>query len=188
MSAPLPFNSYTRRQVLYFGAATALFAPLSAQARVVHAPAGRTPWLLFPLDLSKFRGVTSVFGPRVLGGSRETHKGADFSAPNYTAVLAAREGKVVRIGYGRRSGWYVKLDHRRWKSVYCHLIADPRKSGLKEGQNVGALQQIARVGSTGRSTGPHLHFGLRNPDDHFVDPLKHLYTPAETLRLTRSYR
>ncbi|MBS4025389.1 MAG: peptidoglycan DD-metalloendopeptidase family protein [Clostridia bacterium] len=101
--------------------------------------------------------VTSGFGFRKspFGGGREFHNGIDIAAPTGTQVKAAGKGMVVfagtRVGYGRT----VIIDHGYGlKSLYAHNTS----LAVKAGQWVEANQVIARVGSTGRSTGPHLHF------------------------------
>jgi murein DD-endopeptidase MepM/ murein hydrolase activator NlpD len=103
--------------------------------------------------------VTSGFGFRrsPFGGGREFHNGVDIAASTGTPVKAAGKGKVIfagsRSGYGRT----VIINHGYgFKSLYAH------NSSLlvKAGQWVEAEQVIARVGSTGRSTGPHLHFTI----------------------------
>jgi murein DD-endopeptidase MepM/ murein hydrolase activator NlpD len=101
--------------------------------------------------------VTSGFGYRKspFGGSREFHNGIDIAAPTGTSVKAAGKGKVVFAGFRAGYGRTVIIDHGHGlKSVYAHnsFLA------VKAGQWVETNQVIARVGSTGRSTGPHLHF------------------------------
>jgi murein DD-endopeptidase MepM/ murein hydrolase activator NlpD len=121
---------------------------------------------------------------RTLSSARAHHGGIDLAAPPGTVVVAAREGRVEKIGWDRRSGWYVKIEHPvGWSTSYCHLREDPRKRGLREGLMVRAAQSIGLVGSTGRSSGPHLHFTLFNPEGERVDPVPHLMTPLQTYRL-----
>lgn len=111
----------------------------------------------FPLPAAR---VTSAFGLRVnpLTGTLKRHEGVDLAAPAGTEVYATRDGVVVELGNDPIYGNYVVLEHEgSWKSVYGHLSAihtDLRKS-LRSGTILG------RVGSTGQSTGPHLHFELR---------------------------
>jgi murein DD-endopeptidase MepM/ murein hydrolase activator NlpD len=154
-------------------------------------PSGQTvrqAWLLFPLDLRAYRGVSSEYGPRRIYGHRELHGGVDLRAPVGSAVVAARHGRVARIGYDRRAGWYVCLEHEQgWQTIYCHLRVDPRKAGLFVGQRVAAGQVIGQVGMTGRTTGPHLHFGVKDPRGTHRDPLMHLFTPAETLAILQRW-
>jgi murein DD-endopeptidase MepM/ murein hydrolase activator NlpD len=150
------------------------------------APA-RKPWLLFPLDVRRFDHVSSKFGLRRLNhGRRKLHKGVDLAAPPGSWVVAAREGRVLDTGRARACGWYVTVEHdNRWRTVYCHLRFDPRRLGIAEGMQVPALGVVGEVGSTGHSTGPHLHFSLLDDRGRPRDPLLALYTPAETLSVLK---
>ncbi|MBN2720403.1 MAG: peptidoglycan DD-metalloendopeptidase family protein [Proteobacteria bacterium] len=111
--------------------------------------------------------LTSKFGMR---GSR-MHEGIDLAAPTGTPVRAAAPGKVVYCGSGMRGyGKVVVLKHEReFSTVYAHNSA----LNVKRGDMVEKGQIIARVGSTGRSTGPHLHFEVRRRGVA-EDPLTHL--------------
>ncbi len=106
--------------------------------------------------------ISSNFGTRVhpITGKRHTHTGMDFAAPQGTSIYAAESGVVTvaraMSGYGNA----VIIDHGNglW-TVYAHI----RNGGIKvsEGDSVKKGQKIAEVGSTGNSTGPHLHFEVR---------------------------
>jgi murein DD-endopeptidase MepM/ murein hydrolase activator NlpD len=100
---------------------------------------------------------SSGFGMRfhpVLGYSR-MHQGVDFAAPSGTPILASAAGTVVMAGWGGGYGNVVILDHGKgMRTRYAHMS----KVGVKNGQRVGQGQMIGRVGSTGLSTGPHLHY------------------------------
>jgi murein DD-endopeptidase MepM/ murein hydrolase activator NlpD len=146
----------------------------------------RSPWLLFPLDVRRFDHVSSKFGMRRLQGRRSLHRGVDLVAPSGSYVVAAREGRVADAGRARACGWYVTVEHPNgWRTVYCHLRSDPRRLGISEGVSVPAMGIVGEVGSTGHSTGPHLHFSLLDDQGHARDPLLALYTPAETLKVLR---
>ena len=72
------------------------------------------------------------------------------------AILASYDGSVAFAGWGSGGGWYVIIDHGGgWRTFYLHMIESPMVSA---GQWVSIGQQIGRVGSTGNSTGPHLHY------------------------------
>jgi murein DD-endopeptidase MepM/ murein hydrolase activator NlpD len=106
------------------------------------------------------------------------HAGVDFPAPTGTTVLAAGAGKVVFVGNKSGYGNVVEIEHQNGLITrYAHLSAFI----AKQGQTVATGTPIARVGSTGRSTGPHLHFEVRRKDAA-VDPTKYL---AAGKRLTR---
>lgn len=103
--------------------------------------------------------ITSSFGSRrhpILGYTR-MHTGVDFGASSGTPVYAAGDGVVVEV---RRNGGYgnwVKIRHSNgWETGYAHLSRWAK--GLKSGMRVSQGQLIAYVGSTGQSTGPHLHY------------------------------
>lgn len=103
--------------------------------------------------------VTSTFGLRrhpILGYTR-MHQGIDFGAPTGTPVFAAGDGVVAEVklngGYGR---WVMIRHSGNWQTGYAHLSR--WAPGLKPGQSVVQGQLIAYVGTTGRSTGPHLHY------------------------------
>jgi len=171
-----------------FAAALILLAPAreGALARIQASAPRRAPWLLFPIDVRSFQHVSSRFGMRRLEGHRRLHRGVDLVAPRGSWVLAAREGRVAETGRARACGWYVTVEHANsWRTVYCHLKSDPRRLGLVQGLAVPALGVVGEVGSTGHSTGPHLHFSLLDDQGRARDPLLALYTPAETLQVLR---
>ncbi len=111
--------------------------------------------------------LTSRYGPR----GRRIHKGIDIGAKPGTPIYAAAAGTVVysddkQRGYGN----LVILKHAGgWATVYAHN----RRNLVDEGDTVRQGAPIAEVGSTGRSTGPHLHFEVRRRGKA-VDPLKQL--------------
>jgi murein DD-endopeptidase MepM/ murein hydrolase activator NlpD len=103
--------------------------------------------------------LSSGFGMRrhpILGYSR-MHRGTDFAAPTGTPILAAGEGVVVRAGPNGSYGNYVRIRHGDgYETSYAHMSRFAR--GLRAGTRVRQGQIIGYVGSTGRSTGPHLHY------------------------------
>ncbi len=163
-------------------ALTLLLLPaLPAAPRVV-----RKPWLLFPIDVRRFDHVSSKFGLRRMEHRRKLHRGVDLVAPPGSWVVAAREGIVADAGRSPACGWYVSLAHANaWRTIYCHLRGDPRRLGIVPGLEVPAMGVVGEVGSSGHSTGPHLHFALLDGQGQARDPLAALYTPAETLAVLR---
>jgi hypothetical protein len=116
--------------------------------------------------------ISSTFGNRTdpFTGGRAYHSGIDFPAPKGTIVLSAGYGKVTFVGQKSGYGNLVEVTHAAGLVTrYGHLSAFL----VKEGQVVNAGSPIAKVGSTGRSTGPHLHFEVRSKDQA-VDPGKYL--------------
>ncbi|MGW2344908.1 transglycosylase family protein [Streptomyces sp. NPDC001661] len=105
--------------------------------------------------------------------SKGYHTGVDFAVPTGTSVKAVAAGSVVSAGWGGSYGYEVVIRHADGKySQYGHLSA----LTVKSGQRVVAGQRIARSGSTGNSTGPHLHFEVRTGPGFGsdVDPLAYL--------------
>jgi murein DD-endopeptidase MepM/ murein hydrolase activator NlpD len=137
-------------------------------------------WLLrTPVDGAR---LSSEFGPRrhpVLGYTR-MHKGIDFAAPPGTPILAAGDGVVAFAGRNRGYGNYVKLRHDgAYDTAYAHLSRFAK--GLKRGHRVSQGQVIGYVGSTGLSTGPHLHYEVLHQGEQ-VDPQRLKAAYAEQLR------
>ncbi|MFD5327925.1 peptidoglycan DD-metalloendopeptidase family protein [Streptomyces sp. NPDC127092] len=101
------------------------------------------------------------------------HTGVDFPVPTGTSVRAVSDGKVVSAGWGGAYGYQVVIRHEDGRySQYAHLSA----LTVREGQRVNAGQRIARSGSTGNSSGPHLHFEVRTGPGYGsdIDPLAYL--------------
>lgn len=119
--------------------------------------------------------VTSGFGWRTnpVTGEWSFHSGTDLGAPYGTPALATSDGVVEFAGWGGGYGNLVEIRHPRAKSRYAHLA----ELSVRPGQKVVQGQQVGLVGSTGRSTGPHLHFEiLSNSADGWVavDPAPYL--------------
>lgn len=122
--------------------------------------------LRWPLTISG--RISSGFGKRKspTAGASTYHKGLDIAAPSGTPIVAAAEGKVVTAAYSSSAGNYVMIAHgNSLYTVYMHCS----RLAVKEGDNVNAGQVIAYVGSTGISTGAHLHFGV-SKNGSYVDP------------------
>ncbi len=104
--------------------------------------------------------ITSYFGPRMqpFTGKSEFHQGIDIAAPEGTSVLASRGGTVERVGRNSICGNFILLQHESgYETKYCHL----KKIFVTLHQAVRSGMIIGEVGSTGMSTGPHLHFEIR---------------------------
>jgi murein DD-endopeptidase MepM/ murein hydrolase activator NlpD len=125
----------------------------------------------FRFPLRTYR-LTSPFGPRInpVTGNPRFHQGLDLAAPAGTEVFAARNGIVAEQGYDPIYGNYIIISHGDWTSLYGHL--SEINTGLLKTVQSGTL--IGKVGSTGQSTGPHLHFELRQ-NGVARDPEKYLY-------------
>ncbi len=104
--------------------------------------------------------ITSPFGYRIhpIYGTRLFHNGVDIGADAGTPIVAALNGVVEKAEYNDSYGYYVILNHGKdFKTVYAHCS----QLQVEVGQTVPKGQEIALVGSTGVSTGPHLHFEVR---------------------------
>lgn len=112
--------------------------------------------------------ISSAFGNRSspTEGASTNHKGIDIPAPSGSSIVAAADGKVVISTYSYSAGNYIMIDHGGGlTTVYMHCS----QLLVKEGETVKQGQTIAKVGSTGYSTGPHLHFGVRSGGS-YVNP------------------
>jgi murein DD-endopeptidase MepM/ murein hydrolase activator NlpD len=119
---------------------------------------------------SGFGGRRNPFG----GNSYEFHSGQDIDAPWGAPVIAGANGNVTFVGWQNGYGQLVVIDHGGGLTTrYGHLS----HIDVSQGQTVTRGQFIARVGSTGRSTGPHLHYEVRINDEP-VNPLQYLLTSA----------
>lgn len=115
--------------------------------------------------------ISSPFGNREDPFTRATdfHTGIDISAPGGTRINAAEAGVVRFAGWGVGWGNWIIIDHA---DGYSTMYAHNTRNHVREGQRVTRGQHIADVGSTGRSTGNHLHFEVRVNGQH-VDPMRY---------------
>lgn len=129
----------------------------------------RTTPTFWPTESTR---ITSEFGYRKDPFTRRSayHAGIDIGGKSGDPVYAAADGVVTHVGYDRGNGYNVIVKHENGISTrYSHL----RKYLVEKGQKVLQGEKIALLGSTGRSTGPHLHFEvLKNGEN--VDPMKYL--------------
>ncbi len=125
--------------------------------------------------------ITSKFGPRFhpIYKTPKNHNGVDFAAPTGTPIYAAGKGTVLFRAMAGGAGNLIKIDHGDGlETRYMHL--DAFADGLAVGGPVTQGQVIGYVGTTGGSTGPHLHFEIRVAGD-YVDPLSFENTVSEAL-------
>ena len=116
--------------------------------------------------------MSSGFGYRIhpVTGKTQFHKGMDFAAPIGTPIYATGNGVVTVSGFGTGYGRYVEIDHDNGTVTrYAHTSAN----FVNVGDTVYANQQIAAVGNTGRSTGAHLHYEVRQ-NGQAVNPQTYL--------------
>ena len=171
-----------RRSAASFGVLRALWAVLVVCAGWASSPgeavsaayiAPPVPWaadtlLLKPIDRAR---LSSGYGLRYnpILKRKQMHRGIDWAAPRGTPVRAAGDGVVTATRRSGAYGRYLRIDHGRTvATVYAHL--DRYAPGIRTGRRVRQGDVIGRVGSTGRATGPHLHYEVLVADQQ-VDPL-----------------
>ena len=161
-------------------------------------PSGRAVhggWLRTPL---RYDHISSPFDPRRMHPILRRihpHNGVDYAAGTGTPVWAAADGRVTFVGPRGANGNLVSIEHANgYETHYAHLHRFA--PGLERGDEVRQRQAIGQVGTTGRSTGPHLHFGLKR-NGRFIDPQAELNGPGRMMpgahlgryrRLTRELR
>ena len=126
--------------------------------------------MIWPMPSSRY--ITSGFGYRneVMAGSGTFHNGIDIAVNAGAPIIAAKAGRVIAAGYHYSMGNHVILDHGSGVyTVYMHSS----KLLVNVGQEVSQGQVVALVGSTGMSTGPHLHFSVKL-NGQYVNPLNYV--------------
>jgi murein DD-endopeptidase MepM/ murein hydrolase activator NlpD len=148
---------------------SSVFETLAERLRGLRERLAATP-SIWPTD----GWVTSAFGWRIspFTGRRQFHKGLDISAHSGNDILAAARGRVVFAGAKGAFGRVVIVDHGfGFRTTYAHAA----ELHVRAGQDVERGQRLASVGSTGRSTGPHLHYAVTlkgrsvDPRDYILD-------------------
>ncbi|MFP4284812.1 MAG: peptidoglycan DD-metalloendopeptidase family protein [Desulfovermiculus sp.] len=138
----------------------------------------RKTLMVTPVDGAR---ISSGYGMRrhPIQGYNKMHKGLDFAAPSGTPIMAAGDGIVERAGRNGGYGHYIKIRHpNEYHTVYGHLSRYGR--GIQRGARVKQGQIIGYVGSTGNSTGPHLHYEVHHRGGH-VNPAAVDTPPGRTL-------
>lgn len=163
------------------GAANDPQQPILQEAPQVAA----TDWYGASFPVENFQAYTSPFGYRQSpegGYSTEFHYGLDMAAPEGSYIRNWWGGKVVEVSDDSNCGTSVVVESGPWMHIYCHMEghveADDRgrymidrEGGIQiwENQDLPAGARIGRVGMSGRTTGPHLHWGLKY-SENWVDP------------------
>lgn len=127
---------------------------------------------MFAWPCPSYTRISDEYGSRMhpILGVEQFHNGLDMAAPYGSTILAAYDGDVVAADYSSSMGNYIMIDHGDGLyTIYMHASA----LHVSKGQTVYKGQSIAAVGSTGRSTGNHLHFGVRL-NGNYVSPWKYL--------------
>ena len=128
---------------------------------------------MFPLAYST--GVTCAYGPRIhpINGNQSFHYGVDLAAGMNTEIYATKSGTVTTATYGEANGYYVAISHGDgYSSVYAHMT----NYVVSVGDTVSQGQLIGYVGTTGWSTGPHLHFEILYGGSN-VNPMNYISLP-----------
>ncbi len=149
-----------------------LEAAIKAERARLAAEARKYGGGVFAHPCPDYTRISDEFGMRMHPtlGVEMMHNGVDFAAPSGTPIYAAADGDVIAAGYSSSMGNYVMIDHGSdIITIYMHASS----LNVSEGQSVSRGDRIASVGSTGRSTGPHLHFGVRE-NGSYVNPWKYL--------------
>lgn len=163
------------------------FSP-GAQAQLTGRGGQKTAvqiWRNASFPVEGFQAYTSAFGYRrsaTGGSSSEFHYGLDLAAPQGSFIRNWWGGQVVEVTDNTRCGTSIVVQSGDWEHIYCHMKGKVEKIGgqrylvdsggniqIREGQVVQTGARIGRVGMTGRTTGPHLHWGLKHRGS-WVDP------------------
>jgi murein DD-endopeptidase MepM/ murein hydrolase activator NlpD len=139
-------------------------ASAAAEAQAAAEQARLAVLKFYPCDGAS---VTARYGQRG-GWSSGYHTGTDFAAGTGTPVKAAMGGTVIATGYNGAYGNQVQVEHADGTvTTYNHLSS----ISARRGQEVSGGTVLGKVGSTGRTSGPHLHFEVISPDGSFRDPI-----------------
>ncbi|NBD33551.1 MAG: peptidoglycan DD-metalloendopeptidase family protein [Cyanobacteria bacterium] len=141
-------------------------------------------WLNASFPVENFQTYTSPFGYRQspTTGRTQFHRGLDLAAPLGSYIRNWWGGRVTQLSDHTACGTMVIIQSGQWEHIYCHLKGHVQKTSaglvlvdrgggirLSQGQQVPTGTRIGRVGMTGRTTGPHLHWGLKYAGE-YIDP------------------
>ena len=127
-------------------------------------------FLRYPLKFSRISSAFTYARFHPILKKTLPHSGIDFAAPQGTSVRAVADGVVTHAGYSLSAGNWIKIQHcDRYATAYLHLHRIG--VGIRKGGKVSRGQEIGTVGSTGISTGPHLHFSFYDRG-RYVNPLR----------------
>ena len=143
--------------------------PTTEPVKEETGPVNPDPWRV-PCTYTK---LSSPFGEREspTAGASTNHQGVDLAGPEGTPIYASRSGKVSIAKFSSSAGYYVTINHGDgYSSIYMHMT----HYVVAKGDTVAAGQLIGYMGSTGISTGPHLHWGIMY-DGAYVNPANYVY-------------
>jgi murein DD-endopeptidase MepM/ murein hydrolase activator NlpD len=185
----MPWGCSERRRLGALLIGAGLLGAIGASA-AAHA---RSPWALGVFPVRQFQAYTSHYGTRVRpGGREEPHYGLDIAAPLGSPIHSWWGGVVQEVINDGACGIGLVIRSGAYEHIYCHLAglgASGRyQSGpvlLRSGETVRTGQLIGHVGLSGRTTGPHLHWGMRYRGQ-WLDPARILRAMAEGQRRLRA--
>lgn len=171
----------------------------TVQAQQVALGSSAMLWTQASFPVENFQTYTSPFGYRrdPYSGSQRFHYGLDLAAPNGSYIRNWWAGEVLWVEDDGACGTSIAIQSGEWTHIYCHMHGRVEGSGqsqvlidreggiqLRPGQTVPAGARIGRVGMTGRTTGPHLHWGMKY-QGNWVDPalvLQAMYLSQQAAR------
>jgi murein DD-endopeptidase MepM/ murein hydrolase activator NlpD len=157
---------------------------VNAQELIGASPTAAALWTRASFPVENFQTYTSPFGYRTdpYNGNRRFHYGLDLAAPNGSYIRNWWAGSVLWVEDDGACGTSIAIQSGEWTHIYCHMQGHVETDGngaflvdrdggimLREGQQINSGARIGRVGMTGRTTGPHLHWGLKY-QGNWVDP------------------
>lgn len=168
------FNALAKEQAAATAAAAAANKTSNSNNSSASSSGGASSGgFAFPLAYST--GVTCAYGPRVhpINGNKSFHYGVDLAAGMNTEIYATKSGTVTGATYGEANGYYVTINHGDgYSSIYAHMT----NYVVSVGDSVKQGQLIGYVGTTGWSTGPHLHFEILYNGSN-VNPMNYISLP-----------
>jgi len=169
------FNALAKEQAAAAAAAAAANKPSSGSNSSSSSSSGGASSGGFVFPLAYSTGVTCAYGPRVhpINGNKSFHYGVDLAAGMNTEIYATKSGTVTGATYGEANGYYVTINHGDgYSSIYAHMT----NYVVSVGDSVKQGQLIGYVGTTGWSTGPHLHFEILYNGSN-VNPMNYISLP-----------
>lgn len=145
-----------------------------------------TSWENATFPVESFQSYTSPFGYRrsPVTGELQFHNGLDMAAPLGTYVRNWWDGQIIKVAQDNACGTHIIIRSGTWEHVYCHLKGYVETNGknpvmidneggieLTQGQVISTGTRIGRIGMTGRTTGPHLHWVLKL-NGEYIDPAR----------------
>jgi murein DD-endopeptidase MepM/ murein hydrolase activator NlpD len=184
----------TRRRLALSGAlSAALLAASSSASGSLAEASGGSHWRLGVFPVTSFAGYTSHFGTRTgPWGGVEPHYGLDIAAPLGSPIRNWWGGVVQAVLHDRSCGVGLVIRSGPYEHIYCHLggqvsggVYSSGPVRLQQGQAVRTGSLIGHIGLSGRTSGPHLHWGMRH-GGRWLDPAAVLRAMAQARRAPKS--